>query len=65
MEKRNFVTSLRTSGESSGMDSLVEGAAAMFGGTSGVKSASAKPAETESEYARRASAEDEKTDSLS
>ena len=64
MEKRNFVTSLRTSGESSGVDSLVEGAAAMFGGTSGVKSASAK-AESESEYAKRASIEDEKTDSLS
>jgi hypothetical protein len=62
MEKRNFVTSLRTSGESSGVDSLVEGAAAMFGGTSGVKSASAK---AESEYAKRASIEDEKTDSLS
>ena len=62
MEKRNFVTPLRTSDESSGMDSLVDGAASLFGGGN-VKTASG--AKAESEYARKASAEDAKTDSLS
>lgn len=59
MEKRNFVTSMRTNGESSGVDGMVEKAASLFGG--------GKPCEkkAESDFAKKASAEDEKTDSLS
>jgi hypothetical protein len=60
MEKRNFVTTLRTSGESSGLDGMVEEAAGLFGGDGG-----AREKKAESDFAKRASAEDEKTDSLS
>lgn len=59
MEKRNFVTSLRTSEESSGLDGMVDGAAGLFDGD---KSCEKK---AESDFAKKASAEDERTDSLS
>lgn len=59
MEKRNFVTSIRTNGESSGVDGMVEKAAGMFGG------GKAREKRAESDFAKKASAEDERTDSLS
>lgn len=53
MEKRNFVTSCRTSEASKNDDELVDSAASLFG----------SKAKNASEYEKRASAEDEKTDS--
>ena len=59
MEKRNFVTSIRTSCESAGADELIDGATQLFGENSKnlIKEAS--------EYEKKASAEDEKSDSIS
>ena len=60
MEKRNFVTSLRTADGSKVGDDLVDGAASLFGSKDGqtlTKKAS--------EYEKKASEEDEKSDSLS
>ena len=55
MEKRNFVTNVRTSGVSDIGDALVDAAFSTFG---------EKRAKTASDMAKKASAEDEKTDSL-
>lgn len=59
MEKRNFVTSIRTSEESAGVDELVDNTVHLFGGNSQNLSKKA------SEYEKKASAEDEKSDSIS
>ena len=55
MEKRNFVTNVRTSGVSGIGDELVDAAVNTFG---------EKQEKTASDMAKKASAEDEKTDSL-
>lgn len=59
MEKRNFVTSKRSYNDFHAIDDIVDAAAAGFG----VKSAqSGLKAKSATEFAKKASAEDEKTD---
>jgi hypothetical protein len=55
MEKRNFVTQIRTSSVSDIGDSLVDTASTLFGGKNQKKA---------DDFTKKAAAEDEKSDSL-
>jgi hypothetical protein len=60
MEKRNFVTSMRTSAESPGIDEMVSAASACFGGDQVKKEASVD--NSREDLVKKSSMEDEKSD---
>ena len=59
MEKRNFVTSMRTSAESPSVDEMIDRAASGFGGGTCKQASSC---EKGADFVKKASLEDEKSD---